>query len=91
MKKEYPRYSAKFKKNGKWSKVFVTWSSTRFFKRLNLNNCEKVYLRVAYSPTEHNDGYYTDNDELKLAWECFTDKDLVREFCPKFRIQRRKK
>lgn len=88
MKKGYPKYSIKFKKNNKWGKVSTFWSSTRILKRLNLNKNEKAYVKVYYSPTEYNDGYYTDEKMLRLAWECFTDKDLIREYCPNFRFRR---
>lgn len=89
MKKEYPRYCLKFKKNNKWLKPLITWSGIRISKRLNLTNAEKAYLKVAYSKTDYNDGYYTDEKELKTAWECFTDMDLVREYSPQFKNKRR--
>ncbi len=52
-----------------------TKSQAKFTRILNLINSQiDCYLRVSYVGNGWNDGYYTNRDELMLAYKAFVER-----------------
>ena len=66
--------------NGRVVSVVQSRRKLSFLKRIEpkLGKKGQFYLRVNYSPSLHNDGFYPDRKSLLFAYKCFTEADLER-------------
>lgn len=76
----YPRGIIKLVRNSKV--IDYTYSKhlkhLGYFIRTSQLDFDKAYIKVIYKPGWHNDGWYTNKEDLLWAYQAFTEADLVR-------------